>query len=180
MIAGDAERSCRRGVAALNAGDAEEAARWFERAITVDRQRGMKRPRPRFVSFYGLALALAGKSRREAVQACELALARDSFDPKLHLNLARVFLLFQRTTRALEVLERGLKLHPGNVALSNLLRRADRRQPPTFPSLSRDHLLNRSLGRMRATFRKPRTDKRWVAQHRLEGVEEVNSYSTSR
>lgn len=163
----------------MNEGDAVEAVRWFERAIAFDRERGRARPRPRFVSFYGLALALAGKNRREAVQACELALARDSFDPKLHLNLARVHLLLQRTTRALAVLERGLRIHPGNVALSNLLRRADRRNRPAFPTLGRDHLFNRSLGRMRSAFRRPE-QKRWVAQQRFDGIEEVNSYSTPR
>ena len=141
-----------RGMAALKVGDAARAMTHFEDAIHADRLRGNLRPRVLFLSYYGLSRALAGRTDHEAVQACELSVARDSFDPRLHLNLGRIYLLTKQRTRALAVLERGLQLHPGDKPLALLLTRVDRRSPPTVARLGRDHLLNRCMGRVRKTF----------------------------
>jgi len=149
-----ADGQFRKGMAALNARDATRAVTFFEEAICTERLSGAIRPRARFLSYYGLARALANGATREAVQACELAVARDSFDPTLHLNLARVYLLAHRTTRALEILERARRLHPGDRALESLLARVDRRAAPTLTGLDRDHPLNRFLGRVRGSFRR--------------------------
>jgi tetratricopeptide (TPR) repeat protein len=147
-------------MAALKTGDAARAAANFEEALRADRIRGCLRPRGRFLSYYGLACALAGPPKRAAIQACELALARDSFDPRLHLNLGRVYLLARRRSRALAVLERGIRLHPGDAMISALLARVDRRKQPVIGSLGRDHPLNRAMGRARYTFRRP-SDPDW-------------------
>jgi len=151
-----ADTHFRRGMAALNARDAARAATHFEEAICAERLRGAIRPRARFLSYYGLGRALANGATREAIQACELAVARDSFDPTLQLNLARVYLLAHRTSRALEILERALSLHPGDRALEALLARVDRRACRVVIGLKRDHLLNRTLGRVRAGFHRHR------------------------
>jgi len=149
MTTVSADTYFRRGIASLNARDAARAATHFEEAICAERLKGAIRPRARFLSYYGLSRALANGATREAIQACELALARDSFDPTLHLNLARVYLLAHRMARALEVLERSRSLHPGDRAIESLLARVDRRHPPIIPGLGRDHLCNRLLGRVR-------------------------------
>ena len=141
-----------RGMAALKAGEPSRAMTHFEDAIHADRLRGNLRPRVLFLSYYGLSRGLAGRPDREAVQACELSVARDSFDPRLHLNLGRVYLLARKQTRALAVLERGLQLHPGDKHLAALLDKVDRRSPPAVERLGRDHLLNRCVGRVRKTF----------------------------
>jgi hypothetical protein len=140
---------------ALKAGDARRAVANFEEAMRADRMRGTLRPRGKFLSYFGLAGALANSPSREHIQACELALARDSFDPRLHLNLARVCLLARKTTRALAILERGLRLHPGDRLMTSLLHRVDRRRQPVIGKLDRDHVLNRAMGRARYTFRRP-------------------------
>ena len=111
--------------------------------------RGTVRPRVLFLSYYGLSRALSGTVDREAIQACELAVARDSFDARLHLNLGRAYLLAGRTTRALSILERAVRLHPGDRSLSSLLAKADRRSRPVVTAFGRDSLLNRCLGRVR-------------------------------
>jgi tetratricopeptide (TPR) repeat protein len=145
----------RRGIASLRLGDGPRAAQYFKQAMQADRLRGNMRPRGRFLSYYGLACAVSGPAKRESIQACELALAWDSFDPRLHLNLARVLLLARRHTRALEVLERGLRLHPGDRLMITLRANVDRRKVPVISSLDRDHAVNRFLGRARYTFRRP-------------------------
>jgi tetratricopeptide (TPR) repeat protein len=149
------EAQFRRGLAALKAGDAKQAAVKFDLAIRADRMRGILRPRGRFLSYYGLACALNGRQSREAIQACELALARDSFDHILHLNLARVLLIARKHSRALAVLERGLRLFPGDRLMTELLEKVDRRRQPVLRGLGRDNLLNRAMGRARYTFRRP-------------------------
>jgi tetratricopeptide (TPR) repeat protein len=141
-----------RGMAALKAGRPARAMGHFEDAIHADRLRGNLRPRVLFLSYYGLARALDGRADHEAVQACELSVARDSFDPRLHLNLGRVYLMAGKSTRALAVLERGLGLHPGDRPLASLLDKVDRRSPPTLTRLGRDHLLNRAIGRLRKSL----------------------------
>ena len=152
MTSVSADTHFRRGIAALNSRDAARAATHFEEAVYAERLRGAIRPRARFLSYYGLSRALTNGATREAIQACELAVARDSFDPTLHLNLARVYLLAHRTTRALEILERALSLHPGDRALEALLTRVDRRAHPVVGRMHRDSVLNRALGRVRAGF----------------------------
>ena len=154
MTAIGEETHFRRGIAALNARDASRAATHFEQAILAERLRGAIRPRARFLSYYGLGRALANGATREAIQACEIAVARDSFDPTLQLNLARVYLLARRMSRALQILERALTLHPGDPALKALLGRVNRRSRPVVARLNRDHILNRTLGRARAGFRR--------------------------
>lgn len=154
MTSVSADTHFRRGIAALNARDAARAATHFEEAIYAERLQGAIRPRARFLSYYGLSRALTNGATREATQACELAVARDSFDPTLHLNLARVYLLAHRKSRALEVLERARSLHPGHPALEGLLARVDRRARPVFDSLGRDHGVNRLFGRVRTGFRR--------------------------
>jgi tetratricopeptide (TPR) repeat protein len=149
------EAQFRRGLAALKAGDAKEAAVKFDLAIRADRMRGILRPRGRFLSYYGLACALNGGTPKESIQACELALARDSFDHILHLNLSRALLIARKYTRALAVLERGLRLFPGDRLMGELLAKVDRRKQPVMRRLGRDHLLNRTMGRARYTFRRP-------------------------
>ena len=154
MTSVSADTHFRRGIAALNERDSARAATHFEEAIYAERLQGAIRPRARFLSYYGLSRALTNGATREATQACEVAVARDSFDPTLHLNLARVYLLAHRKTRALEVLERARGLHPGHPALEALLKRVDRRSRPVVRKLGREHAFNRVLGRVRTGFQR--------------------------
>lgn len=140
----------RRGVAALAAGKPIDAVEHFQAALTADKAKGSPRPPMRYISYYGLSLALADRPTAQAVKACERAAARDSFDPVLFLNLGRVYLLAGMTTKALATFERGLRLDPGHRALRAALSGADRRSKPPLSMLSRDNPLNRSLGKLRA------------------------------
>jgi tetratricopeptide (TPR) repeat protein len=126
-----------------------DASLRFERALLRERERGGGRRPMRYLSFYGLSLALAHGVTPEAVRACETAARRDFFDPDLQLNLGRVYLLAGKTSPALQAFWRGLQLNPRHPALQIEFAKADRRSRPMLPFLRRDHALNRWLGRVR-------------------------------
>ncbi len=147
-----AEILYRKGLAALGKNDLVEATNLFRSATLIERERGAVRPRMRYVSYFGLALAQQRGPIPEAVQACERAARYDCWDPELQLNLARVYLMSGRTRRALMALERGRQLDPTHQTLRAELAKVDRRAKPVIPWLSRNNALNVSLGKVRASM----------------------------
>lgn len=148
-----AEQFFRKGVARLGEARAAEAARDFLSAMQLEREHGVRRPEMRYLSFYGLSLALAHGSLREAIVACETALGRQPENPDLHLNLARVYLLAGKPARALQAAAGGLRRDPSHRELRALVRACERRRRPPLRFLTRDHPVNRVLGRLRASLR---------------------------
>ena len=148
----------RDGLTALSAGRSFEAADHFRRAVATEKRLGADRPNMRYISFYGLSLALCRRATRTAIELCEKAAAHDSFDAVLLLNLGKVYAISGRTTKALATYERGLRVDPSNKRLQIELARIERRREPALPALGRDHVINRSLGRLRASLfaKKPR------------------------
>lgn len=145
-----AENCYKKGLVALAEGRPAEATAMFEAAMVIERERSVSRPQMRYLSYYGLSLAQAKRPNREAIKACETAAQVDFFAPDLLLNLGKVYLLAGKTTKALEVYERGLRIAPKYKALRLELQKVDRRQPPPIPRLSRNHVLNIWLGKLRA------------------------------
>lgn len=154
MTLADPERHYQSGLTLLNRGRYHEAVTQFQAALESEKERGAMRPQMRYLSYYGLSRALANRPTPEDVQICERAAAQDSFDATLLLNLGKVYLLTGKTTKALATFERGMKLDPNDRSLRAMFRRADRRARPPLPMLGRDHPLNRSLGRLRASLRR--------------------------
>ena len=146
----------RDGLSALGAGRPAEAVDHFQHAISSEKQMGAVRPQMRYVSYYGLSMALSKRSLHAAVDLCERAADRDDFDAILMLNLGRVYVLTGRRIKALATFERGLQLDPSNRRIRTEVSRLDRRRAPAWPSLGRDHAVNRSLGRLRASLLGPR------------------------
>jgi tetratricopeptide (TPR) repeat protein len=92
-------------------------------------------------------LALAGGQREEGRQLCERSLRLEPYEPEHYLNLGRLHFAAGDSTAALAAFELGLAAagdHPDLLAARNGL---DRRALPPVPSLPRDHLLNRCLGK---------------------------------
>jgi tetratricopeptide (TPR) repeat protein len=146
------ERHFRDGLGLLAQGRYADAAVRFQAAMTTEQQDQVLRPQMRYRSYYGLSRALSRGAKLEDVRLCEMAAEADHFDPVLQLNLGRVYLRAGKRTRALQTFRRGLKLDPNNDDLLAAFRQADRRSKPVIASLSRDHGLNRSLGRLRHRF----------------------------
>jgi len=150
-----AENSFRKGLAAMADGDPASATTFFQAAILIERQQGVTRPQMRYLSYYGLALAMSRGATPEAIQACETASRRDFFSPDLLLNLGRVYALANKTTKALATFERGVTIAPSHKAMRAELAKIDRRQPPPLRMLARNHPINKLLGRLRAALRQP-------------------------
>lgn len=144
-----AENYFRRGLLALAENNAAEAAGHFESAVRVEREHNVVRPQMRYISYLGLSLAQAHRAP-EAIQACEMAARGEPYNPDLLLNLGRVHLMTGRLTLALATLERGRRLAPWHKGIAIELAKVDRRKPPTLRFLSRDHALNKLLGKWRA------------------------------
>ncbi len=150
-----AENLFRKGLAALSEGDSAEAVALFHAAIQYERRRGIGRPQMRYLSFYGLSLALSRGATAEAVRACEVAARSVQSTADLYLNLVKVYLLAGKVTRALEACEHGLRMDPRHRGLRAELEKADRRQIRALPFLKRAHPVNRWLGRLRASLLEP-------------------------
>jgi tetratricopeptide (TPR) repeat protein len=148
-----AENSFRRGLTALVDGDPTAASDCFQSAILTEVQHGVKRPQMRYLSYYGLSRAQAFGANIQAIQACETAARRDSFNPDLHLNLGKVYLLAGKKTKALATFEKGLALAPDHRGLLSEFRKIDRRSSPPIGLMPRSHPFNKWLGKIRASWR---------------------------
>jgi predicted Zn-dependent protease len=147
-----AEQFFRKGVGRLSEQRAAEAARHFLTAIQLEREHGVRRPEMRYLSYFGLSLALARGSVEEAVQACATAVARQPDHPDLHLNLARVHLAAGDPPSALRAAAAGLALDPSHRDLRSLVRAVERRRRPPLGFFTRNHPVNRMLGWLRASL----------------------------
>lgn len=156
MLTEDPKVQYRMGLAALRVNRPGVAAEHFRTAIAAEKRRGVVRPQMRYLSYFGLSMALANRARHPAVSLCENAATTDPFDPVLQLNLGRAYLKTQRRTKAIQAFAEGLKIDPLNTQLREAFAAADRRRRPPLPWLGRDHPLNRSLGRLRASWTRPR------------------------
>jgi Flp pilus assembly protein TadD len=150
MTGTDRKRHYQAGLALFEQGRFADATIHFERVLRSEKDELRPlRPHMRALSFLALSRALAQRPRQDDVAACERAARVDDFDPLLLANLGHIYALTGKTSRALASLDRARRLDPANGRVSALLGRFDRRRPPLFTRLSRDHPLNRSLGRLR-------------------------------
>lgn len=112
-----AENNFKKGLAALVDDNHVEAAVHFRRALEDERQRHVRTPNMRYLSYYGLCLAKTNRPIGEAIHACRTAVRRESNDPELHFNLGRVFTLARRLREAHEAFEKGLQIAPSHDGL---------------------------------------------------------------
>jgi hypothetical protein len=115
-------------------------------------------------SYLAYCMAKERGQYREAITRCEAALKAEPHNPAHYLNLGRIFVLTRHKGKAVETLRRGLSADAVTgrapaaestpetrakhqaLILAELRRLGIRRQPP-FPSLPREHALNRVVGR---------------------------------
>jgi tetratricopeptide (TPR) repeat protein len=149
MLVHAAEDCFRRGLDALGDGRRREALALFESAISLERQLGESRPQARYLSFYGLSLALAKDETREGLRFCREAVTLENYNADLRLNLGRVLLAAGRKREAFTTFCKGLELDRGHQGIRRALRSMGLRKKPALPFLGRAHPINVLLGRMR-------------------------------
>jgi Tfp pilus assembly protein PilF len=144
-----AERTFRKGMAELQAGEIVTALAHFESAIRIEQRRG-SRPAPRYLSYYGVCLAQATGRVEQARDACERAVAEEFYNPDLLLNLGRVCLQADDRAAAHRAFRTGLKLQADHRGLRQALQAMGVRRRPPVGFLGRSHPVNRVLGRFSA------------------------------
>lgn len=159
-----AENQFKKGLTALVDRNYKDATVFFKRAIDVDLARNRRKPDLRYLSYYGLSLAKAGMSTTEAISLCRQAVARHKNHPILWLNLGRVYAAAGKTQRALEALDRGVQLAPGNRVLTHELAQFERRSKPVLGMLPRSHAVNIALGKLRRSMGKSRRPEHGVSR----------------
>jgi hypothetical protein len=115
---------------------------------------------PRHISYCGLLVATAEGKVADGRVLCELALRESATDPEMYINLARVYAWNGQTTRAAEVLRKGLQIAPRDPGLRREIDRVSPRSAPAVFFLNRDNPVNKALGRTRARLSRRRRYKR--------------------
>jgi predicted Zn-dependent protease len=101
---------------------------------------------PAHISLYGLLIARNGEPA-EGVRLCEEAVARNGRRSSvLHLNLSRALASAGDGRGAIDVLRRGLLVHPEDKRLRKELQHLVPRGRPMFPRLGRTHAVNKYAG----------------------------------
>jgi Tfp pilus assembly protein PilF len=125
-------------------GNHAEAARLFRQLI----EEGCRDPK--VLSYGGLLVATEEGDVKTGLAWCERAVEMAFYDPQMYINLAR---LHERTgwrTQAAHVLRKGIRIDPDNEALLIEINRVSPRTPDAVPALPRDHVINRTIGKMRS------------------------------
>ena len=106
-------------------------------------------------SYLGYGIARYKGRPRDGVALCEHAVKLEFFQPDNQFNLARTYMLVGNREKAVAALRRGLKLDPDHGGLRTLALQMGQRRPPVLRFLSRDHPLNKMLGRLRHSISTP-------------------------
>ena len=104
---------------------------------------------PFYLSFLGLAIARAERKWEQAAELCEIAVQLRRNESQFHLNLAEVYASAGRREKALDTLDAALALFGGDERLKRARSRVEKLRSPFLPFLTRDHFLNRTLGKLR-------------------------------
>ena len=150
MLIPSAEESFARGLNALAAGRRTEALAQFEAAIELERRYATGPPQARYLSYYGLCLALQTSQIHEAMFLCRQAVTIEGYNPDIRCNLGRVLMSAGRRSEAYRCFTHGLRLAPSHGKIRQALKRMGRRRRLVLPFLSRGHPINVLLGRLRA------------------------------
>jgi uncharacterized protein HemY len=127
-----------KGIEALRNDHVYLARACFEQAVNEERS-------PHHCSYLAFAMARTGVHAEEAISLALEAVAREPENPVYYLNLGRVYLAAEERGKAIEAFRKGLQ-YAVNEEIVTELERLGTRKPPLFPSLGRNHPINRYLG----------------------------------
>lgn len=148
MLVPSAEARFHRGLTALEAGRGVEALALFEAAIELERRAGRKTRQARYLSWYGLCLALEGGRARDGAELCRQAIGLEFFNADLCWNYGRVLLVLARRKDAYRAFLKGLTIQRNHQGILRELGRMGWRRRPVVPFLARGNPVNKVLGRM--------------------------------
>lgn len=129
-----------RGEKALASGETLVALMHFETANRLQMV-------PAVQSALAYCLARERRQYQQAIALCRQALEAEPAEVRHYYHLGRIYLTAGQKPLAITAFRRGLKLQRYQPIIDEL-RRLGVRRPPVFTSLPRDHVLNKSFGRL--------------------------------
>lgn len=129
-----------KGNKALQQGDTLVALLQFEMAHNIEQI-------PAVMSKLAYCLAKERRQLQQALRLCLDALQKDPDNPEHYYQLGRIYLIAGQKRQAITTFRKGLKFKRYQPIIDELIRIGVRKQP-VFDSFPREHLLNRSLGRL--------------------------------
>jgi tetratricopeptide (TPR) repeat protein len=138
MLTTDATDLVNKGLDALDRDLIYLAQSCFEQAIEQEKS-------PTACSFLAYCLAKTRKEYAKAIALAEEALASEPANATYHLNLGRIYLMAGDKGHALQILRKGMQ-QGGDPQILAELELHGTRKPPIFPSLPRNHPLNKFAG----------------------------------
>ena len=106
-----------------------------------------------FYSYLGYGIARYERRGKEGLALCQHAIKVQFYEPENYVLLARVYLLRHSRGKAIEALQRALKLNARHPAAVKLAKEIGYRRRPVLPFLPRNNPLNKTLGKMRHSMR---------------------------
>lgn len=155
---GDPAELIHNGVSAARTGGFEQGLIFLSEAYRL-LQGDPAKFSPVALSSYGVCLAKRKGRIKEAAEFCQLAIEREFYNPEHYANMAKVWIQGRARRKAVDAIERGLQIDPGNKGLKKLREEIGIRRRPVIPFLHRDNPLNITLGRMRHRIREKRLQK---------------------
>ena len=101
---------------------------------------------PVYQSYFALLNAAERGQARRSLELAALAVEKAPDRPDLYLNLGRLYLAAGDKEAAVEALRDACRLDPENEEIRRRLGRLGSRRKPILESLSRGHVLNKTLG----------------------------------
>jgi len=140
MLSPEEQEMYEKGIEAVNSGDTPNGLFCLESLFET-------KPDPVITSYYAVCLAKERGEVERAFELCDEAMEDDPGNSVHYLNLGRVCLAADMKREAIKAFRDGL-LYRKNPLISSELERLGWRDLPVFPSLGREHSLNRMLGKV--------------------------------
>lgn len=102
-----------------------------------------------YISFFGLSISRAQRRWEQASELCEIAVQLKPTEIQFHLNLGEVYASAGLREKALDTLDEALKLFGEDARLKRARSKVENRRAPLLPFISREHFMNRKLGKLR-------------------------------
>ena len=133
----------KQGIRLLKDGYPQKALALFRLSFECEKHN------PYYLSYLGLSIARAERKWEQASELCEIAVQLKNREIQFYLNLAEVFTLSKRRERAFDTLDTALEIFGEDEGLQQARGRLEQRRSPVLSLFSRDHFLNRKLGKLR-------------------------------
>jgi len=150
MSKSEAETHFLRGLIFLKKGNYQRAAECFDEAIRIDQSQKLFEKEAKYLSYYGLCLALGEGNVGKGLELCQKAIKENVFQPDFYLNLGKVYLKKGSKRKAIKAFRQGLQLDRNNEQIIIELKQLGTRKRPFIPFLSRDNPFNKYIGLMLA------------------------------